>query len=145
MENLNQLFFYTLENSIKTYRKLAQRNMLNQGFDLTIAQWLVLKALTDNPERTQQEIADIAFKDFASLSRIIELLTKKGYLTRSIHQKDRRRFDLAPTEKAVSTLQAMQPVTEDNRAIALNGISDEQVKQMQYYLSIIIKNCNINL
>ncbi|HWB28254.1 MAG TPA: MarR family transcriptional regulator [Chitinophagaceae bacterium] len=142
MEQLNESFFYTLEKSIKSYRKLAQRNMLAQGFDLTIDQWLVLKALIDNPDCTQQEIAEIAFKDFASLSRIIELLVKKGYLTRTLRTGDRRRFDLAATEKAKKSLKAMQPVTENNRELALRGITKTQARQMRHYLSLIIDNCN---
>ena len=141
MENLNQVFFYTLENAIKSYRKMAQRNMMQQGFDLTIDQWLVLKAIIDNPDGTQQEIAEMAFKDFASATRIIELLVKKEYLTRAMHPDDRRRFALTPTSKALQNLEAMRPITESNRRKALEGISAEQVAQMQHDLSCIIKNC----
>ena len=85
MEKLEDIFFYTLDKSIKTYRQFAQRNMLNKGFELTVDQWLVLKAIMDDPDRNQQEVAEVAFKDFASVTRIIELLVKKGFLTRAIH------------------------------------------------------------
>src|ERR1700709_2033491 len=90
MENLDSILFYSLDKAIKSYRQFAQRNMMKQGFDLTIDQWLVLKAIMDNPNQTQQEIAEIAFKDFASVTRIIELLVKKQYLIRAIHSNDRR-------------------------------------------------------
>jgi DNA-binding MarR family transcriptional regulator len=141
MEKLDDIFFYTLEKSIKSYRQFAQRAMLKQGFVLTIDQWLVLKAIMDNPEWNQQAIADAAFKDFASVTRIIELLVKKGFLTRAIHPTDRRRFLLMPTPKAEQDLKAMRPITEQNRKTALKGVSEEQLGLLHQYLTRIIENC----
>ncbi|SDG91214.1 MarR family winged helix-turn-helix transcriptional regulator [Mucilaginibacter sp. P25] len=141
MEKLDTILFYSLEKAIKSYRQFAQRNMMKNGFDLTIDQWLVLKAVSDNPDWTQQEIAEAAFKDFASVTRIVEILVKKQYLTRAIHSNDRRRFNLSPTDKAIANLQAMQPITERNRKQALDGISKEEVAHLDKYLTKIIENC----
>lgn len=141
MERLEDIFFYTLDKSSRTYRQFAQRNMLGEGFELTIDQWLVLKAIMDDPDRNQQEVAEAAFKDFASVTRIIELLVKKGFLTREIHPQDRRRFLLTPTDKAERELTQMRPITEQNRKTALQGISKEQLAQLHQYLTQIIKNC----
>ena len=142
MERLDDIFFYTLEKSIKTYRQFAQRAILKQGFELTIDQWLVLKAIMDNPEWNQQEIAEAAFKDFASVTRIIELLVKKEFLNRVIHPADRRRFLLTPTPKAGQHLKSMQPVTERNRKTALRDLNQDEIARVQQFLTIIIKNCN---
>ncbi|TFF40116.1 MarR family winged helix-turn-helix transcriptional regulator [Mucilaginibacter psychrotolerans] len=141
MEKLDGILFYSLEKAIKCYRQFAQRNMMKHGFDLTIDQWLVLKAISDNPDWTQQEIAEAAFKDFASVTRIVEILVKKQYLTRTIHINDRRRFNLTPTDKATVNLQTMQPITESNRKKALDGISKDEVAQLHEYLTKIIENC----
>jgi MarR family transcriptional regulator for hemolysin len=142
MERLDDILFYTLEKSIKTYRQFAQRAILKEGFELTIDQWLVLKAIMDNPDWSQQEIAEASFKDIASVTRIIELLVKKGFLKRTIHPVDRRRFLLTPTTKASQDLKSMQPVTEQNRKTALYGLKQEEIARLQEYLSVIIKNCN---
>ena len=142
MERLDQIFFYTLEKSIKSYRQFAQRSMLKQGFDLTIDQWLVLKSIIDNPGVTQNEIAEAVFKDFSSVTRIIDLLVKKGYLSREMHPDDRRRFKLKPTIKADENLTAMAPVTMHNRKIALKGVSKEEAQLVQKCLMRIIENCN---
>jgi len=142
MEKLDSILFYSLEKAIKSYRQFAQRNMMKKGFDLTIDQWLVLKAIQDNPGCTQQDIARIAFKDFASVTRMIELLVKKRYLTRAIHSHDRRRFSLTLTDKALSSFEAMQPITKANRKMALRGITEEEMVQLQRYLIKIIEYCN---
>lgn len=142
MEKLDQIFFYSLEKAIKTYRQFAQRNLASKGFDLTIDQWLVLKSITENPDWAQNEIAEAAFKDFASVTRIIDLLVKKGYLTREIHSEDRRRFKLEPTFKATNILKVLEPITKGNREIALKGISNQDVAVVQKYMIRIIENCN---
>jgi DNA-binding MarR family transcriptional regulator len=142
MEKLDHIFFYSLEKAIKSYRQFAQRTMMKQGFDLTIDQWLVLKSIIDNPAWTQNEVADAAFKDFASVTRIIELLVKKGYLIREIHPEDRRRFKLEPTPKAIENLKAMEPITRSNRETALHGVTKEEIALIQQCLARITKNCN---
>jgi len=140
-ESLNDILFYSLERSIKSYRQLAQRQLIKHGFNLTIDQWLVLKTLNDDPEQTQHQIAETVFKDYASITRIIEILVEKQYLTRTMHTTDRRRFSLTLTENAVKLLEDMQPVIDKNRSLALNSITEQQTIQLQHLLNIIVNNC----
>lgn len=141
MEALYNILFYTLEKSIKAYRQFAQHQLTAHGFNITIDQWLVLKSLNEDPAQTQQQIAETTFKDYASVTRIIELLVKKEYLIRTMHQQDRRRFNLELTENAHHLLKIMQPVIDNNRSTALNGISKNQADALQNILNRIIKNC----
>jgi DNA-binding MarR family transcriptional regulator len=141
MENLKDILFYSLEKAIKAYRQFAQQEHVKHGFNITIDQWLILKALHDNPQQTQQQMAVTIFKDYASVTRIIDLLVKKKYLTRAIHADDRRRFNLTLTNDALKLLAKMQPVINKNRAIALAGINEQQATEFKQILNTIIKNC----
>lgn len=140
-EKLGDIIFYIVERSIKTYRQFAQRNIAREGVDITIDQWLVLKSLEEKPQITQQELAVSAFKDFASITRIIELLVTKGYLTREFHPSDRRRFNLTITSSGVSVLDEMQPIIARNRKSALDGISGEEMQTLTSILGKITANC----
>jgi MarR family transcriptional regulator for hemolysin len=140
-EKLEDILFYSFERSIKSYRQLAQQQLVKHGFDITIDQWLLLKTLNDNPEQTQQQIALTIFKDFASVTRIVELLVGKEYIVRYPHPTDRRRFKLKLTESAEKLLSNMQPVIETNRRIALKDISEQQILQFQQVLNLIYNNC----
>lgn len=141
MEHLNEIIFYSLDKAIRSYRQYAHQRLNELGFDITIDQWLVLKSLNENPEYSQQQIAGIVFKDFASLTRIIELLVKKNYLDRSMHQQDRRRFNLTLTPLAYELLLAMQPAIIANRKKALAGIDAITIGKLQETLDRIIQNC----
>lgn len=140
MEKLNDIIFYALDKSIRSYRQYAQKQLKAEGFDITIDQWLVLKCIQENEAISQQQIAASVFKDVASVTRIIELLVKNEYLTRSFHSTDRRRFELKLTDKAVVLISKIKPYTEQNRTKALQGLTDKDIKQLHSMLQVIIEN-----
>ncbi|QKJ31225.1 MarR family transcriptional regulator [Mucilaginibacter mali] len=140
-EKLNDILFYTLEKAIKTYRQFAQKNITKAGFDITIDQWLVLKTLQQQPGIAQQEIAAMVFKDFASVTRIIELLVTKGYLNRSAHATDKRRSNLTLTDKGNTIIKDIQPLIMSNRKRALEGISGEESDLLNGVLNKLTGNC----
>lgn len=140
MENLNSIVFYTIDKAIKSYRQFAQKQLKEAGFAITIDQWLVLKALEQDSNAPQQQIAAAVFKDVASITRIIELLVQKGYLMREFHSEDRRRFKITLTDKGKDVLEKMQPHIIANRNHALKGITPEEIKMLQETLSKIAAN-----
>lgn len=141
MERLDRVIFYSLDKSIKTYRQFAQKRFFEQGLDITVDQWLVLNAIYEKPDITQLDIAGKVFKDTASVTRIIELLIKKGFLIRETHSTDRRRFTLELTPEGKKLMNKITDVVEQNRAIALQGISDNDLFRMKETLNHIINNC----
>ena len=141
MERLDRVIFYSLDKTIKTYRQFAQKRFLEQGFDITIDQWLVLNAIYEKPDITQFDIAGKVFKDTASVTRIIDLLIKKGLLKREVHSSDRRRFTLELTTEGRKLINKITGVVEQNRAIALQGITEKELIRMKETLNEIIDNC----
>jgi MarR family transcriptional regulator, transcriptional regulator for hemolysin len=141
MEKLDQVFFFTLEKSIKTYRQFAQKQIDKASIDITIDQWLVLKSIQDRPDISQHQIAENVFKDYASVTRMIELLVKKEYLLRDFHSTDRRRFSLTITKKGKSVIQNVIPVVMANRKQALKSLTKEEIEANKVFLSTIIENC----
>lgn len=141
---LENVLFYVMERAIKSYRQFAQRNLKEVNKEITIDQWLVLKTLYDNPNITQREIAVSVFKDDASVTRMIDLLVKKGFLERSPYPEDRRRFGLELTAQGKKTQQALMPVIIRNRATALDGLSFEEVSTLRNLLQKITDNCTYN-
>jgi DNA-binding MarR family transcriptional regulator len=132
---------YTIEKTIKEYRKLSQKNISLIVNDITIDQCLVLIVLNNNENFSQKEIANLIFKDNASITRIIELMVKKDYLTRTIHQEDRRKFQIKLTEKGLKTIELLTPAIQKNRKTALDGLSIEEINQLDKILNKIILNC----
>lgn len=138
---LTDVIFYSIDKAIRTYRQYAQKQLRDHGFDITIDQWLVMKALLENPGIKQQDLAGMVFKDNASVTRIIELLVKAGYLERTVHQTDRRMAKLTVTDKGKETLRDMQPVVNNNRKRALKHIDEETILLAKNMLDQVTENC----
>ena len=142
MEKLNDIIFYTLEKSIKTYRQFAQKNITDGHFNITIDQWLVLKTIQEDSKLSQQQLAIKVFKDFASVTRIIELLVKNGFLLRNFHKEDRRRFELTLSKEGTKIIKSLEPIINSNRNKALKGISKTDIRKLQSLLTAITANIN---
>jgi len=140
-KGLNDIIFYTLEKSIKSYRQYAQKQLIMNNFDITIDQWLILKSIKENSGLTQQQIGINVFKDYASVTRIIELLVKKNYLQRVAHS-DKRRFILRMTSEAEDLMRSIQKVINANRRKALDGIDEDKLMSLKETLNKIIDNCS---
>lgn len=133
--------FYALDKAIRTYRQFAQRNINLNHLDITIDQWLILKTIRDHPKMNQKEIAEHVFKDYASITRIIEILVRNEYLKRSFHQTDRRRYQLSLTSEGEKVYVKLLPIIQKNRETALVGLGTRDVDLLQGLLLKITDNC----
>jgi DNA-binding MarR family transcriptional regulator len=139
---LNRVFFYSLERAIKAYRHFAQARIDDAGLDITVDQWLVLRTIEESPELTQQQVGVAVFKDFASITRIIQLLVRKRYLRRSPHPSDGRRSALALTAQGTGLIRVLEPIIHRNRQRALRGIPAADVERARGLLDAVSMNCN---
>lgn len=143
IRNATGTVLYSIEQAIKEYRKVSQKNITKIVKDITIDQCLVLIILDKDEKISQNELANLIFKDNASITRMIELMVKKDYLNRTIHKEDRRKFNLEITEKGKKTIQLIKPIVQVNRETALYGLSQEEINLLDKTLNKIITNCKI--
>ena len=116
---LQDVVFYSLESAIKAYRRFAQARLTAAGIDITIDQWLVLKTIHESADVTLQQVGAAVFKDFASITRIVQLLERKGLLRRKPHPTDGRRSELMLTSAGQSVMRTVEPIAQAYRRQAL--------------------------
>jgi len=139
---LQDVLFYSLESAIKAYRRFAQARLSAAGIDITIDQWLVLKTIHESADVTLQQVGAAVFKDFGSVTRIVQLLERKGLLLRKPHPTDGRRSELALTSAGESVIRTVEPLAQANRRQALDGIDAEEVARLRAVLKRITANCD---
>jgi DNA-binding MarR family transcriptional regulator len=139
---LQDVLFYSLESATKAYRRFAQARLHAAGVDITIDQWLVLKTIHESPDITLQRVGIAVFKDFASITRIVQLLERKRLLRRKPHPTDGRRSELVLTRAGESVIRTVEPLAQANRRHALKGIDAEEVGRLRTLLERIVENCD---
>lgn len=142
MGKIENILFYTMDKSIRTYRQFAQKQLKNAGFSITIDQWLLLKNIEEEPALNQQDLGKKVFKDNASVTRIISMLVEQGMVVRNIHKEDRRRTFLLVTKKGRKILNEVQEVILKNRETALKGMKEQELVVLKRSLQKIIDNVN---
>ena len=138
---LQEVLFYALESATKAYRRFAQARLHASGIDITIDQWLVLKTIHESPDITLQQVGTAVFKDFASVTRIVQLLERKGLLRRKPHPTDGRRSELVLTSAGESVIRTVEPIAQANRRQALDGVDAAEVARLRKVLERIVHNC----
>ena len=133
---------YSIEEAIKSYRRFSQKNISRLIPGITVDQVLILIIIHDEKELTQMEIANKVFKDYASITRTINLMVSNGYLEKEDYERDRRRSMLQITSKGKSVIKTLGPVIEYNRQTALAGLKEDEIQQLYTLLKKITANCS---
>lgn len=132
--------FYSMEKAIKTYRRYAQAEIKHCGYKVTIDQMLLLTEMQTNPEATQVELAEMIFKDVASVTRMIDIMVKNQLLSRVVNPENRRRNIIEITKKGEEIIEKLNPVVAKNRSIALDKISKKEIENCRKTLNKIFEN-----
>lgn len=128
---LKEVFFFHIEKMMRLVKDYTLSQFKAHDFPVTKDQWVILKRISEINGSNQKEIADSTFKDPAALTRILDLLEKKGYVRRSPSIEDRRTFEVNLTVDGRRLVNKMIPVVQEIRAKALQGISKEQEAQLK--------------
>lgn len=131
---------YSIEETIKAYRKLSQQNISTVVPNITVDQALILIILESN-DKSQSEVADLVFKDYASMTRIVKLMIDKKYLIKTVDENDKRKAKLEITEGGRKIIKNLKPMIKKNRETALHTISGEELEQLHRILKKITQNC----
>lgn len=141
LQKLDSVIFYYVEKAIKSYRQFAQKELKKAGLKITVDQWLMLNCLHENPEISQKALAEMVFKDTASVTRIIELLVQAGHLKRESHGSDGRRAALQITTQGKKLLEKASEIVAAYREQAQTGLAKKDIETAKRVMAAISDNC----
>ncbi len=111
---------------------------------ITVDQWVVLDVLRETDGINQLEIADKTYKDAPTVTRIIDLLSRKNLIKRVVDPSDRRRFNIQLTKEGKEKINEVWPVVKEMRENGWNGLTDEDYTHLLRILDIIFYNFSSN-
>ncbi|MDW3646952.1 MAG: MarR family transcriptional regulator [Bacteroidia bacterium] len=139
-KNLDDVYLFHLEKAYKLFKKYKKNFFKDEGVDLTSDQWIVLKRISDEEGISQKEIADKSFKEPASVTRILDILQGKGLIYRKEAKEDRRAYGLFLTDEGLTLVKKLIPKAKKARAFGVQGLSEEEVLNLNKYLKKICEN-----
>ena len=89
---------------------------------------------------TQQELASKLSCDKVQVVRIIDYLSSHGYVERIQNRTDKRKYELAITEKAKKAIPNIKKIFDEISVVSLKGLSENQRNELYTMLTMIETN-----
>jgi len=132
---------FTLERTVKLMKLSFSRILLNYPeLDVTVDQWVVLQLIAQKGTMNQYEIAEAAFKDAPTITRMIDLMEGKNLVIREADPEDKRRFVIKLTSEGLEKYQFIKPIVHDFRDRAYEGLTTSELKILDKTLKKIFDN-----
>lgn len=109
-------------------------------YGLSRTQWRLLAYVLRHEGITQSELARVLELERASIGSTVDIMERKGLVTRVANPDDRRVWRIAATERAHELLPGLREIIDDMLARTFAGISAADVAQMSAVLNRIVSN-----
>ena len=130
-----------MDKTIRISKKYSLKRLKEEGYDITIDQWVILLRIHEEDQQTQVELATAVNKDTASVTRILDLLHGKKLVRRIPNQNDKRKSSLVLTSKGKVYVKEAENVVV---AIREEGVKDISASDIET-TNRVLKQMAINM
>lgn len=125
-EKINSIGFL-MEQALAAMSETLADGLKERGIDLPHSQYCVLYVtlMRGDDYPTQMEIADTLRKDAAAIKRTLDILERKGYVTRKARNGNSNY--VIPTQKAIDIKETLKQTSGSLLQMLYGGFSDEKV------------------
>ncbi|MFA5903010.1 MAG: MarR family transcriptional regulator [Desulfobacula sp.] len=131
---------YLVGRTSRSIMKRLTNKFSAAGFDVSYEQWSLLVHLYRRDGQTQQELANIAVKDKAAITRLLNGLEKKNIVLRIPDRMDKRSKLVYLTNKAKEFKPDLIAIVEELLEEAEQGIEADEIVQCKATLDRIFAN-----
>lgn len=133
MNEIRELMAY-LSKAERGYTKILNRAFLKAGYDVSREQFELLQVLWEEDYVNQQTISKRLQKDKYNVTKLLNTLTKRGYVQRKMCKEDRRNNFVVLTEKGIEVKKALTGIEEQLHVDLTLTIAPQEVKSCVWVL-----------
>jgi DNA-binding MarR family transcriptional regulator len=131
---------YLVGRTSRSMIKRLSKKFSDFDFDVSYEQWSILVHLYRQDGQTQQELAKLAVKDKAAITRLLNILEKKNIVLRIPDRNDKRSKLVYLTNKAKTFKFDLIAVVKELLNEAEQDISQEEMDSCKKTLNKIFSN-----
>lgn len=133
MNDVRELVSY-LSKAERGYTKILNRAFQKAGYDLSREQFELLQVLWEEDNVNQQTISKRLQKDKYNVTKLLNTLTKRGFVQRKMSQEDRRNNFVVLTEKGQEARKALMRVEEQVHSDLTFTVAPQEIKSCVWVL-----------
>jgi len=108
-------------------------------FDITPAQWAVVKIVAANPGIVQARVAELLAIERARLVEMLDRLERRGLIVRSRSPSDRRSHALHLTQGGAGLLERLDPLITAHEQHVLDRIGADDKRELLRILRPLLR------
>ncbi len=144
-DNREKSLGYAIGKTNWYLKTLINKLLKDEGFTITNEQWIVLKAVFEQPGQSQTEVSQHTQKDKTNITRILDLLEKNECIQRKRDGRDRRMNRIYITEHGKTILKAVTPITQKIDVICSQAIPKKKKDELIQSLDIVCNSIKTRL
>lgn len=133
MNDVRELVSY-LSRSERGYTKNLNKAFLSAGFDISREQFELLQVLWEEDNVNQQTISNKLQKDKYNVTKLLNTLSKRGFVQRKMCKEDRRNNFVVLTEKGIEAKKVLKEIEEQVHADLTFTIAPQEIKSCVWVL-----------
>lgn len=123
---LSDVHFYLMDRIMREAKALTKEVFQREGIEVTVDQWVILKAIAEQEGASQQEVSGLTFREPAAITRMLDHLIKKGLVSKVVDKEDRRKQLLYLSEEGRALYDLALPLVFQLREHALTKLNESQ-------------------
>ena len=137
---LDQSLGFVMHRALTSIKAKVRKEFQRRDCNVTIDQWVILCALWEKDGQSQAELTEKTFKDRPTVTRMLDLLEKKGLVVRKRSATDRRVYNIFLTSLGQNFQSKLVPIVIDLHAAILKGFSQSETAQLYAMLNRLFDN-----
>ena len=118
--------FMKMLNNISRSQAIYRHSQISAG-DLQGGHYAFVLAICREPGRSQEELARELCINKSTVTRNLNYLEEKGYISRAALPNDKRQFAVYPTDKMLDTLPEVREASAKWMTLLSEGIPEEEL------------------
>jgi len=110
------------------------------GYSITTDHWSVIRVLHEKGGLSQIELANLLEKNKANITRILDVMQKRGLIIRKVDLDDRRRYIVF---KATKMAKKLFPLVQSVKETSRRNLSAKEINKLTETLNQIYSNLTV--
>ncbi len=110
--------------------------------DVSVIEWRVLSTLSDHPQISVGQLSDIVMCKQPTLSKAVDRMEAKGWVTRSLSRQDRRMIAVAIDKPGMKIAKSLLVKAKEIEESELDGFSKKEIRTLKRILRDLVSHCS---
>lgn len=138
MDQIRDSFGFKLNYTTRNMRRYSNDKLKEAGLDITVDHWGILKILHEHQDGLNSSgLSEIMLKDKPTVTRMVDVVVKKGLVARIPNDNDRRVTTLKLTTSGKKRVLKAIPVVSEIRAFMSHKLTDKDLSDLSRILKRI--------